>query len=263
MLYSSSGNEIINIYSTSDSLVIKKKITKICSNSSKNIGNLKNLSFEEGSELVTLEESAFRDGKYTSISLTNCKKLIYLPVWCFRDCRTLSLISFPEDGCLESIDQGAFAYIAVTNLRIPSTIALLADCTMSIGAVFHCCYSLISVTFLENSRCTRLGRLAFWLCKNLTEFVVPPLAQTLPRQIFHGCNSLTRVVILSKSIIVEENPFENIVDSIMMVYVYSSQVKNALVQSGIKKNKITILNEYSSYCKSKSSRPINVLNVIY
>ena len=251
MQYSSSGNEITNIYSDSESLVIEKKITKICSESSKSIGSLKILSFEEGSELVTLEKSAFRYGKYTSISLTNCKKLQCLPTWCFRDCYSLSSISFPEDGILKTIDQGAFANTVITHLKIPSSVEELADCTMDYGAVFHCCYKLVSVTFLENSKCKKLGKLAFWICKSLTEFVVPPLVKMITIKLFHECKSLTRIVILAKEISVGDVPFNGIENTIKKVYVCSLQAKNALKKSGITRDKIVLLNKYSSRCQSR------------
>ena len=252
MEFSSSGNEIIKIYSTNESLVVEKKITKICSNSSKNIGNLKKLSFEKESELVTLENSAFRYGFYTSISLVNCKKLQSLPIWCFRDCKSLSSLSLPEDGCLRLIDQGAFSYINITSIKIPSTVEEVADCAMDYGAVFDSCLMLVSVAFLENSRCKKLGVGAFWNCKSLIEFVVPPLVSTLSSQVFYNCKSLIKVVVLAKAIKINYKPFYGIESSIQRVYVCSLNTKNELAKTGIIRNKIVLLSSYSPRCKSRS-----------
>ena len=251
MQYSTDGSEVINIYAEVESFVIKKEVKKICSNSSTNIGKITSLSFEEGSNLETLENEVFRNSKYQSISLSNCKKLSRLPLWCFRDCRLLTSISLPEDGILNFIDEGVFTYTSIITITIPSTVEEIADCSRSFGAVFHRCEELVSVIFLENSKCTKIGQQAFWICTKLTEFVFPSLVKTISERIFYQCFSLSRVVILSRTIEVKYKPFQEIESTIKKVYVLSQQAKNAIKTTGVSSNRVILLNtnRYQQSCR--------------
>jgi len=263
MQFSESGKEIINIHSENQILVVEKSIVKICSNSSKQIGNLKELSFEEDSELETLERGAFRNGAYTSISLSNCKKLQSLPIWCFRGCKQLSYIELPEDGRLKLIDQGAFAVCSVlSNLKIPKTVEELAPCSMVYGAVFHYCIKLFSIVFAENSVCKMIGDLSFWCCSSLVEFVVPPLVTKLSKRVFYMCTSLTRVVVLSKRIDVADTPFDKIENTIKYVYVSSIQAKYAIKSAGISSDRIVLLGKFTNCYRSGFTGSYAIITVI-
>ena len=69
----------------------------------------------------------------------------------------------PEDGCLRLIDQGAFVYTAVYTIKIPNTVEEIARCAMSCGAVFDTCPNLVTVIFMANSKCRKIGSVAFFV----------------------------------------------------------------------------------------------------
>ena len=217
-------------------------IQEILSNSTSDTTNVKFISFDPGSELVSLGDWAFSNCNLENISLKECKKLSTLPQWCFRNCKTLISIELPENGCFTDIKQGAFTNCdSIPQIEFPSTLLRFEDCLAGAGAVFHGCKSLKTVYFKGKSQCYQLGSVMFYSCSSLECFIVPPLVKTLPDHIFQHCTSLRRIVMTSPEPIVTQTTFTLMDPSIVYVYVSTHKAKETFESAGILRNHLVIL----------------------
>lgn len=173
-----------------------------------NCKNLKNVIFEEGSELVSTGESMFENCQsLRSVTFEKNAKIQQISAYTFKNCKKLISVTFSEgsqvkiigysafNGCenlevdflshIEEIHCWAFDYcLGIKNLFIPATLS-----NLSAGA-FCNCYNLEKVTFDENCPITKIGDLAFKNCTKLKTITFPKNLVEIYRSAFEYCSSL-------------------------------------------------------------------------
>ena len=106
----------------------------------------------------------------------------------FRNCSSLTSVTFAEDSQLTSIGYWAFIGCnSLTSINIPSSVT-------SIGKnAFDSCTSLTSVNFAEGSKLNNIGYWAFIGCNSLTSINIPSSVTSIGGSAFESCTSLTIV----------------------------------------------------------------------
>jgi hypothetical protein len=89
--------------------------------------DLQTLSFESGSTLSRIGESAFRNTSLSAIGIPSSVEVIGESA--FADCRCPSVITFESDSKLQVIEKAAFSHCAYgrTAIRIPASLRTLFE----------------------------------------------------------------------------------------------------------------------------------------
>ena len=154
---------------------------------------LNTVTFGEGDNEVTLEESSFNNcSSLTSITLPG--NLTYIPGQCFSGCTSLAAIELPEN--LDSIAKQAFANCtSLTSLTTPSSLTTLNG--------FNGCTGLTSVTL--NNGLETIESYAFVGCTGITEITLPEGLVNLSG--FQECSGLKSIALPSTVVNVNEYAF--------------------------------------------------------
>ena len=81
------------------------------------------LSFEQNSQLVSIEDSSFKEFKYLQkVDFSNCNQLPSISHCAFYLCSSLKEIIFPENGVLESLYGGCFSYTNIETIKLPKSL---------------------------------------------------------------------------------------------------------------------------------------------
>ena len=201
------------------------------------------VSFETGSQLVTIEAGAFEDSKITSIIIPKGVKEIKEAT--FKNVTTLEAVTLEEGSELNAVGKEAFlntavkAFIAtyvtsignsaftgckhLANLDLPNlctvgdyafngcsalgTIAFSKDVS-SIGQLAFSTTSMTEVD-LSKSEGLTLGEGAFSWNTSLTRVVLPREMDEIPKQAFAECEKLVDLTIGEDTEIIGEAAFEN------------------------------------------------------
>lgn len=146
---------------------------------------LSSVTFEKGSSIKSIPESAFRDcDALTSIDIPT--GVTEVAKYAFEDCCSLASVTFPQT--LTTIGYFSFSNNdSLTSVEIPDSVTVLES------GVFHHCDKLTSAKLSKNI--TVIPDSAFHTCIALTSIVIPSGATEIKWGAFFACESLESVVI--------------------------------------------------------------------
>jgi hypothetical protein len=153
LLQDFSGSVIYHCFSRCQTIIIPSWVVVLGKMSFAGCRDLKSLTFESGSQLSEIEESAFAETGLTSIVIPSSVSV--LGELCFAGCGSLESVTFENGSQLSRIGESAFSRTALKSIVIPSSVAELGkEC-------FSACMSLQSVLFESNSRLAEIDESAF------------------------------------------------------------------------------------------------------
>jgi len=104
----------------------------------------------------------------------------------FRDCTTLTSITFGKNSKVTSIGEQAFRKCeSLKSVTIPDSVTIISH------AAFISCKSLTSITIPDSV--TSIGKEAFSSCSNLTSLMIPNSVTSIGTMAFSYCRSLTSI----------------------------------------------------------------------
>lgn len=170
-----------------ETLIIPKTVRTIGDYAFQNCLNLKNVTFEAGTEGLTIGKNAF----YKCAALESVKfpaRLVSLGNTAFQGCTALTNVVFPDDCRITLIPSTAFRECSsLTSIRIPANVTEL-------GSNAFRETSLTEVVFAPGNQLQTIGGSAFWGVKTLTSFVIPDTVKAIKSNAFQG-TGLTGIVI--------------------------------------------------------------------
>jgi len=137
-----------------------------------------------GKDVLKIGEKAFWGNK-TLKSVKLPENLRYIDRFAFQKCTSLEIVEFNQR--LETIDDYAFAETALTELKLPVSLASIGKYSFS-----HC------VGFKElviPSRVISIGKYAFYGNTTLESVTLNQRLEKLPERMFYNCTSLKNVEI--------------------------------------------------------------------
>ena len=190
VLYSIDGKTLMEYPDgkADESFEVPAQVTTIGEDAFNNVQNLKNITFEDGSKLTTIEEAAFRLTKITEMNL--------------------------PDG-VTTIGDRAFVESRVRSIKIPASV-------VSIGKLAFFLSSVENITFAEHSRLASIADEAFALCDNLTTIEIPHGTNTIGGCVFVGCTKLTTITIPATVGSIGDYAFDEC-PSLTDIYYYGSE----------------------------------------
>jgi hypothetical protein len=200
------GSTICRHFGSCRSVVIPSSVVVLGGGSFCWCESLESVTFENGSGLERIEESAFRRSGLKSIvipysvvvlgrsSFYECKSLESVTVENdFLKPRSRILTQHPRGGSrLARIEESAFQGSVLESIDIPSSVVVLGKRS------FYRCESLESVTFESGSRLERIEEYAFYE-SGLKSILVPSSVVVLGKSSFCLCKSLESVTFESGS----------------------------------------------------------------
>ena len=140
---------------------------------------------------ITIPASVTTIGKYAFEASGLTSVIIPASVTCigesvFKQCSSLTSVTFAEGSQLTTIENGAFEETGLTTVTIPASMTSIGE------NVFKKCSSLTSVTFAEGSQLTTIGNGAFQET-GLTSVTIPASVTSIGEIVFKKCSSLTSV----------------------------------------------------------------------
>lgn len=175
--------EIVNIQFSND-------IKKIGKNAFRN-AEICGITFENGSKLQTIDESAFNNcdmlGQVKGIEFPSNLEVIQNNA--FYSCDSLFQIIFANDSKLTTIGKNAFfGCQELTEIQIPSTVTSIGD------YAFFSCTNLQRVNFEKDSQLKVLKKYLFAFCKGLNTIVIPKSITEIETSVFYSCTGLNDVI---------------------------------------------------------------------
>ena len=138
------------------------------------------------STVQTVGKEAFKMcDSLSSVTLTDSIQTIGREA--FSGCSSLKALNFAENGALTKIDDFAFYSTSLTELDFPRSL-------VSIGSKSFEELPLTSVIFAENGSLTEIGSLAFAMCKDITELILPDSLKSIGSEAFAG-TSISEILI--------------------------------------------------------------------
>lgn len=136
--------------------------------------------------VVAIGDFAFTEMSITSVVIPGSVETIGAEA--FFWCRSLTSVTFAQNGKLHTIGDQAFKATAITSVEIPASVKILES------EAFSSCNSLSQVTFAEGSQLETLSNYAFYVCPNLTSIKIPASTVTMESFVFAYCSRLTQVI---------------------------------------------------------------------
>jgi hypothetical protein len=173
------------------SICVPASVKALRSSCLSNCPNLRSVTFEQGSQLETIERNVFsHDIRLKAIRIP--AKVTVLERGCFRECTKLELVEFEKDSELVCIEAMAFSLCSsLKSIAIPDSVE-----TLQYG-----CFEwsgLEEVTFGKNSRLQNLGQ-AFRMNDYLLKIAIPSNVRKLEDSCFKNCYSLEQVTFAADS----------------------------------------------------------------
>lgn len=160
------------------------------------IKGVKNIKFEDGSKLKTVEKSAFETiWIIESVDFSNCQELEQIEEYAFKDCVGLKLVDFTNCTNLKQIGKGAFDSCSnLIDAKMENCTNLTELCHNAFRschnlkffnfegcpnlenitrATFENCYKLKSVDLSKNNKLVSIGEYAFGHCLSLQDVKFP------------------------------------------------------------------------------------------
>ena len=179
---------------------VPKSVTTINESAFSGNDNLQSVTFEAGSQLRAVEESAFMScDTLTDIELPN--SVVYIGASVFKACN-FTAIKLPDS--LVTLGDSVFCDCKyLESITIPKSV-------QSIGLrAFDGAKALKSVLFEDGSQCKSLGSEVFSDCTALESVVLPDGLRGIPASAFSGCTSLVSAPIPSTVTHIDANAFAN------------------------------------------------------
>ena len=215
--------------------VIMKEVTGIGDRTFYYMKNLEQVSFEEGSHLATIGQSAFagcekigtfeipksvvtlKDEVFSScaglteVSFLSDETLASIGGYCFSNCTSLTEMVLPDS--ITTIGSNAFQKcVNLESIKLPVNLtgglnATFLDCvklekieipdgvTQLGNNAFSGCTALTDVIFSENTQLTTLGDNVFYDCDALTTLTIPKTVHTITKRPIVNCDSLNMLII--------------------------------------------------------------------
>ncbi len=163
---------------------IPASVKTICEDAFDDSSKLTSLTFEEGSQLETIENFTFEGCEsLTELVIPNSVKTICTEA--FDGCLSLKSLKFEKGSHLETIGYSSFGSCeSLTELEIPASVKTIEE------IAFEECESLEFLTFEEGSQLEYIGELAFYDCVSLKELTIPSSVKTIDEEAFVECESL-------------------------------------------------------------------------
>lgn len=179
LLFSNSQYNISQ-YLTGVAFVAPEKITKIGYRAFVNCTALKNIDLSQLTALTDLDVGVFRD----CVSLTTItfpSGITAVPDYFFRGCVKLTTVNF--SGEVDSIGMSAFSNCGQLSITLPESLTKIG------ASAFFGCSALTSVTVPDTV--TDLGESVFANCVNLVTVTLPKDIDAIPAYLFQNCYKLS------------------------------------------------------------------------
>jgi hypothetical protein len=107
---------------------------------------------------------------------------------CFRECKSLEVVTFESESCLTRIDESAFeGCCSLKSISIPRSVEILCK------SCFSGCRSLASITFESGSKIRSIPGYAFSHCSSFHSIAIPDSVESLDTKCFNSCISLRKL----------------------------------------------------------------------
>ena len=146
------------------SVTFPAPIAEIPANCFNGYTNVTSITFEEGSELTTLNNGSFATTQITTFDFSNCKNLASLPNAVF-------------------VEAAPATNTYIKTITLPESSKLLKN----IGTAFQRLTELTAINNLDKSSITSVVANAFDGCKKLTKIELPGTVQTIAANAFANC----------------------------------------------------------------------------
>jgi hypothetical protein len=157
--------------------------------------SLQEVTFESGSQLERIEESAFRDSGLRSIVIPS--SVVVLGKECFYCSRSLESVTFENSSRLERIEDSAFWGTRIQSIVIPERVAFLSGSAL-------CVQSLTSISISPDHQYLRMrgdfiedksGSTILRYVGTCVVIVIPPSVTVLGPHSFYWCKSVGFVTV--------------------------------------------------------------------
>ena len=178
------------------SVIVPNGVTTIEKCAFQNCSELKDVTFQEDSQLRTIEGGYSYGAFYGCTSLTSIEipaSVQTIGEAAFEACVKLATVKFDKESRLETIDSRSFYSCPITTIDIPASVEIIG------AAAFSGCTRLASVKFESNSQLKTIAGGynpsdgAFYGCTSLTSIEIPASVQTIGKAAFYNCPKLATV----------------------------------------------------------------------
>ena len=198
------------------SIVIPRGVTSIEENAFCSAKGLTTIIFEEGSQLTTIREGAFKlTERLTSITIPS--QVTDIGKDAFFGTSSLATVAFESGSKLTNIGESAFQFAGrLTNITIPSGVKVYGN------NAFKNTDNLTTVTFAEGSQLETIGDYAFSETSNLSDITIPSGVTNIGEGVFKSAKALTNIVIPSGVTKIEKYAFQ-----------FATSLKNIVIPSKV------------------------------
>jgi hypothetical protein len=162
------------------SITIPAAVTAIGADAFNNTSNLTTVTIAEGSQLVSIGNTAFNSTKITSITIPASVTTIGTGVFGLA---TLTTVTFEAGSQLEAISNTTFQGAGITSIEIPASVTSIGTSAFQ-GSNASTPGNLTTVTFAANSQLTTIGNYAFRYRANVTSIEIPTSVNTIGEMAF-------------------------------------------------------------------------------
>lgn len=178
------GDYAFNGCTSLTSIEIPNSVVAIGTKAFSDCTSLTSVTFEENSQLTTLDGTF--DGCTGLISIEIPDSVTLIDAYAFRNCSSLETVLFGENSGLSGVGLAAFYNCtALTNIELPTSVTWIRQ------AAFKNCTGLTSI---DISNATTFEHQAFMGCTGLTSIEILS-AKTLGDEVFRNCSNVTSVTI--------------------------------------------------------------------
>ena len=137
---------------------------------------IKHLKFEKDSELEEFEPECFGNSKsLESVDLSNCLQLEIISEDVFINCTSLSTVILPgDDGSLETLSGGSFAYTAITSITFPKTLKYLYNHSITFKMGVFSYSNLSTISYYSENNIEIIDKCTFRYCQLSGKFEIGP-----------------------------------------------------------------------------------------
>ena len=168
--------------SLEDEFIVPSSVTNIVGGSTSDSAfyecrnGMKNIIFEEGSQLTTFGAYLFSYTSVTKVDMSACTLFKELPTASFRGCNSLTTLILPPN--LEIIGGNALYNIGISTLTIPDTVTKIWNYVDGLGPAVGYCNNLKTVNIGTESQLSYLGTHCF-MSTAISQFQLPKKLQTI------------------------------------------------------------------------------------
>ena len=183
------GNDAFSFCSGIEQILIPSSIVSIESKAFMH-SDIYNITFQSGSQLQTIGESAFEDCKFLGLvkGIELPASLESIDSRAFYSCDNLNKVIFENGSKLKKIGKNAFSGCPeLTEVQIPAETTLIDD------SAFLNCTSLRMIKFDDESNLKIISNQAFMNCNSLSTIRLPASVEEIKNSAFWGCSNLNKV----------------------------------------------------------------------